>query len=406
MAIFRYRAVDADGKQEKGILEADSPRHLRALLKERGLTVLEVGDVTTKGGGWRHGALDRSSRLSAGDLALITRQYAALLAAGISVEKALDALIDQSTVAAASNILANVRAEVRAGHSLADAMSRQPKAFPDIYRALVRGGESAGSLPRVMVELADFLEAREEVRQKMALALLYPLTVSLVAALVVGGLMIYVVPQIAGVFTQTKQTLPWLTRALLGLTDFLRIFGPWCLLLLFGMALAFANAYRQSPGFRQRIQSRLIQLPLIGRLIRISGGARFASTMAILLSGGVPMLSALSISAESAGFDIFREAANRASERVREGAPLARALKAETVFPPLLLHFIVSGESGGELSSLLQHAARQLQGELENRMRWLGGLFEPLLIVGMGGVVLLIVLAVLMPIIEMNHLLR
>ena len=405
MTAFFYRAVDAEGRPERGMAEADTRRAVRALLKERGLTALEVSDAAGRENPLRR-LFRRGPRLATDELALITRQYAALLAAGISVERALDALIDQATNAGVSNVLANIRSEVRAGYSLADAMSRQPQVFPELYRSLVRGGENAGSLPRVMAELADHLEAREAVRQKLALAFLYPATVTIVAILVVGGLMIYVVPQIASVFTQTKQTLPWLTRALLALTDFLRNAGPWLALALVAGVLLLRHGYRTRATFRQRVQSGLLSLPVIGRLFRIAAGNRFASTLAILLAGGVPMLSALATTAESTGLDIFRHAATRARDKVREGATLARALHAETVFPPLLLHFIASGESGGDLSRLLQHAAGQLQMELENRLRWLGGLLEPALIVSMGLVVLAIVLAVLMPIIEMNHLVR
>lgn len=405
MAVFRYRAADAEGHQERGVIEAESPRQVRALLKERGLMALALSDAGESENLLQR-IFHRTPRLGVDELALITRQYAALLSAGISVERALDALIEQSTVAGASNILANVRAEVRAGSSLADALSRQPHVFSDLYRALVRGGENAGSLPRVMSDLADHLEAREAVRQKLALALLYPATVSVVAMLVVGGLMLYVVPQIASVFTQTKQALPLLTRGLLALTDFLRTYGIWLVAALIAAVWSLGSRYRHSAAFRQRAQTLLLKSPVIGRILCIEAGARFASTMAILLSGGVPMLNAIASTAQSASLDIFRDAASRAADRVREGASLARALKAETVFPPLLLHFIASGESGGELSQLLQHASRQLQGELENRLRWLGGLLEPALIVGMGVVVLIIVLAVLMPIIEMNHLLR
>lgn len=405
MAVFRYRAADAEGRQERGIIEAESPRQVRALLKERGLMALALSDAGHSENPL-HRLFQRTPRLAVDDLALITRQFAALLSAGISVERALDALIEQSTVTGASNVLANVRAEVRAGNSLADALARQPQVFSDLYRALVRGGENAGSLPRVMVELADHLEAREAVRQKLALALLYPATVSIVAMLVVAGLMLYVVPQIAGVFTQTKQALPWLTRGLLALTDFLRNYGAWLIAALIAAVWGLGKRYRHSAAFRHRVQTLLLKAPVVGRILCIEAGARFASTMAILLSGGVPMLNAIASAAESASLDIFRDAASRAADRVREGAPLARALKAESVFPPLLLHFIASGESGGELSQLLQHASRQLQAELENRLRWLGGLLEPALIVAMGGVVLIIVLAVLMPIIEMNHLLR
>lgn len=401
MPIFRYVAVSADGREDRGMVEAESPRLARSELRNRKLTALSVEPT----GATADTDAGSGQRLKSGDLALITRQCAALLSAGLTAENALNALIEQSPSAAIQGILARLRAEVRAGSALADAMSRQPRAFPDLYRALIRGGEEAGALTRVMAELADHLEAREQIRQKLALALLYPATISIVAALVVIGLMIYVVPQIASVFTHTRQTLPWLTTALLGVTGFLRQTGVWLILAAAAGVFLFQHLYKTA-AFRRRVQHALLALPVAGRLFRLEAGARFASTLAILLSGGVPMLRALDAAAEGASLDVFKDAARRAADRVREGAPLSRALKIENLFPPLLLHFIASGEAGGELPAMLQHAAQQLQGELENRLRWLGGLLEPALIVVMGTVVLAIVLAVLMPIIEMNHLLR
>ncbi|MCX7163648.1 MAG: type II secretion system F family protein [Betaproteobacteria bacterium] len=399
MPAYRYEAATLDGREEQGILEAESPRAVRTLLRQRDLTAVSVAllsDENVSGSATRHA-------VSAADLALITRQYSALLASGMTAERALDALVAQTESLKLREILAGARAEVRAGHSLAQAMSRYPKAFPDLYRALIRGGEDAGDLPRVMNELADHLESREAVRQKFALALLYPAVVTAVAALVIGGLMIYVVPQVAEVFTQTRQKLPLLTRALLSASAFLREAWPWLAMAIVIVVFGLRRAYRL-PQPRRRMQLWMLGLPVIGRLFRLDAGARFASTLAIMLAGGVPMLKALATAAEGAGAEIFREAIDSAAKRVREGAPLGRALTVENRFPPLLIHFISNGELGGDLSGLLRHASRQLQNELDIRLRWFGGLIEPALIVGMGVVVLTIVLAVLMPIIEMNNM--
>ncbi|HLA33927.1 MAG TPA: type II secretion system inner membrane protein GspF [Rhodocyclaceae bacterium] len=401
MPTYRYQAAHADGREEKGVLEADSPRGARALLRDRGLIALTV-EATEDAA---NSSQTARQKLGTGELALLTRQYSALLASGMTAERALDALIAQTDSDRLREILTGVRAEVRAGQALAQAMSRYPRVFPDLYRALVRGGEEAGALPRVMNELADYLEGREEIRQKLTLAMLYPAVVSVVAALVIGGLMIYVVPQVANVFAHSRQTLPLLTRGLLGFSHFLRDAWPW-LLPIGALGFFGARYFYRLPQPRRIVQHWLLALPTVGRLFRLEAGARLASTLSILLSGGVPLLKALAATADSAALDIFRENIRHATQRVREGAPLARALETERLFPPLLTHFIASGETGGDLPGLLQHAARQLQNELENRLRWLGGLIEPALIVAMGAIVLTIVLAVLMPIIEMNQLMH
>lgn len=398
MPVFRYVAVSLEGAEDQGVIEADTPRQARALLRERNLTALSIAAVAPANA-------RASAALRSGELSLITRQFAALLTASLTVEQALNALIEQSINPVIRDILVNLRIEVRAGTSLAEAMGRQPKAFPDLYRALVRGGEEAGSLPRVMAELADHLEAREEIRQKLMLALLYPATIALVAALVVGGLLIYVLPQIAVVFEQSKQALPWLTQALLGFSRFLRQTGLAMLLTSVAGIVSLRQLYRRT-AFRQRVQRALLATPLVGHLLTLEAGARFGNTLAILLAGGVPMLRAIGVAAEGSSLDIFRDSARRAAERVREGAPLSRALKIENRYPPLLLHFIASGEASGELPGMLRQAGKQIQGELDIRLRWLGGLLEPALIVTMGLIVLLIVLAILMPIIETNHLLH
>ncbi len=399
MPAYRYEAATLDGREEQGIIEAESPRAVRTLLRQRDLTAVAVAllsDEGVTGSATRH-------TVSAADLALITRQYSALLESGMTAERGLDALVAQTESVKLREILAGARAEVRAGHGLAQAMSRYPKAFPDLYRALIRGGEDAGDLPRVMNELADHLEGREAVRQKFALALLYPAVVTVVAGLVIGGLMIYVVPQVAEVFTHTKQKLPLLTRGLLAVSGFLREAWPWLTTLIVMVIFGLRRTYLL-PKPRRKMQLWMLGVPVIGRLFKLDAGARFASTLSIMLAGGVPMLKALATAAEGAGAEIFRDAIESAAKRVREGAPLGRALAVENRFPPLLIHFISNGELGGDLPGLLRHASRQLQNELDNRLSWFGGLIEPALIVSMGIVVLTIVLAVLMPIIEMNNL--
>lgn len=398
MSTFRYQAATAEGREQEGVIEADSPRSVRALLRTRGLIALTIAVIDDQ-------ASSPTARLSisTSELALITRQYASLLSSGMTVDRTLDALVAQTDSAKVREILSGIRAEVRGGHALAQAMGRYPKAFPDLYRALIRGGEDAGALPRVMNELADYMEAREAVGQKLSLALLYPAVVTVVALLVIGGLMTYVVPQIASVFANSRQALPFITRALLGTSNFLRETWPVLVLIIAAGTVGFQRVYAM-PLYRRRIQRWLLGVPVIGRMLRLEAGASFGRTLSILLDGGVPMLQALAATRDGARLDIVRDAIDLASTHVREGASLARALDTEGLFPPLLIHFIANGESGGDLPALLQHAARQLQNELENRMGWMSGLIEPLLIVVMGVIVMVIVLAVLMPIMDMNQL--
>ncbi len=404
MAAFRYEAYDAAGHLQKGVQEADTARQLRARLRERGLAVASVAPVSdggrTAGGAprWRRG-------LSAAQLSLITRQFATLLGAGLPVEQTLNALIEQADGDHARQVLAGVRGEVLAGFPLARALQKFPRDFPDLYITLVASGERSGRLADVMERLADFVESRQALRQKIGLAFIYPAIVTAVAGALVLGLLTYVVPQVVHVFQSTHQTLPWLTRALIATSDFLRA-SAWLWLLGLAAAGWAATHLLKQPLRRRRFHRALLRLPVAGALIRGLNSAQFASTLGILVGSGVPLLDALHAGAGVVRNLPMREAVEQVARKVREGGSLSRALGASGLFPPMLVHMIASGEASGQLARMLERAATQQGREMETRVVGLTSLMEPLLIVAMGGVVLVIVLAILLPIFEMNQLAR
>jgi general secretion pathway protein F len=405
MAAFNYRALDADGKEAAGIVDAESGYAARSALRARGMFPLQVDDVIqsrqqTSGGG-RFGA----PRLREPELCLLTRQWATLLASGLTMEQSLSALLDQAEREAVRQVLAGVRAEILGGYSLRAALDRYASSFPMIYRASIAAGEKSGELPTVMTQLADYLEQRSALRQKTLQALLYPLIVGVVALLVVTALMTYVVPQVVAVFQQGKQALPWLTQALIFLSAFLRQFG-WLLAGAVAAAVIGLRYALRNEDLRRRWDARLLRLPVLGRQLRALDATRFASTLAILVGSGVPLLAALDAGRQVVTRLPLRDAISETSDRVREGMPLAKALGQTRQFPALLVHMIASGEATGQLRTLLERAARLQQTELESRTAVLTSLMEPLLLLFMGGVVLLIVLAVMQPIIEINHLMR
>jgi general secretion pathway protein F len=396
---FQYQALDAAGRTVSGVVEADTARQARTQLRARGLLPSVLGKVQKNS---RH---PWSRGVSSAELSLVTRQMATLLGSGLTMEQSLNALIEEAEKPMTREVLAGVKAEVTAGSSLALALGAYEKSFPDFYRALVHGGEESGALPTVLEHLADYLDARQALRQKTSLALLYPALVAIVAVMIVTGLLVYVVPQVVQVFQQSRQSLPLLTRALIGLSDFLRAAWPYLLVVIFGMATAAHLALRR-PDTRRRWHVLLLRMPWLGSLLRGVDTSRFASTLAILVGGGVPLLSALTSGARVMGNRVMKEAVERAIERVRQGASLARALGETRAFPPLLVHLVASGETSGKLEQMLERAARLETQALERRLAVFLTLIEPVMILVMGGVVLMIVLAILLPIIEINQLVR
>lgn len=405
MAGFKYEAVDAQGRTRRGIMEFDTARQVRSQLREQGLLPISVETIDTQQPADSRRPQLRRRGLRAAELSLLTRQLATLLEAGLTVEQTLNAAIEQSESPNVRETLAGVRSEVLAGQSLGGAMRIYPHAFSEIYTTLVTAGEHSGNLAKVLLRLADYAEERHALQTKIVLAFVYPAIVSLVAVVVVIGLLTYVVPQVVGVFENSRQTLPWLTRALLWLSAFLRATAIYWLIAI-AAAVWLSRRALANPSWRERFDRTLLRLPLLGRLIRGINTARVASTLAILVSGGVPLLNALQAAVGVIGNLPMRHALEDAARLVREGTTLSRALAKSGLYPPMMVHLIASGEASGRLDSMLERVARQQTQELQTRVSVMTAILEPALILVMGLFVLLIVLAILLPIFEMNQLVR
>lgn len=406
MPAFRYEAVDEAGATRKGVVNADSARAARSDLRAQGLVPIVVDAIAAQVD--EFGQARRSmfgDRLSTTELALFTRQLASLLEASLPLEQAFTALLEQAERPYVRDLVASVRSEVMGGASLSDALSRHPRDFADIYRALVASGEQIGQLARVLSRLADYIERRNALVQKVRLAFTYPAIVTVVAFSIVIFLLAYVVPQIVSVFANTKQKLPMLTVIMLAISDFVRAYGWLVALVLVAAFLAWRTALK-NPDIKFRWHRWLLNAPLYGKFERSLNTARFASTLAITTGSGVPILRALQTSRDTLSNVAMRQQVEEATTSVREGVGLARALSAHKHFPPMLIHMIRAGEVTGELPAMLERAANAQEQDLERRAMTIAGLLEPALILVMGVVVLLIVLAVLMPIIEINQLVR
>lgn len=403
MPAFRFEASDANARVQNGVIEADSERHARQLLRERGLSPLMAEPLRDNA----RARIGFGKRLSAADLSLATRQLANLIGARLPVEQSLTALIEQTEKPAIREIWASVRSRVMAGSGLASAMAEHPREFSPVYRALVSAGEDSGNLQLVLARLADYLETRGALRAKVFAALTYPAIVSVIAVLILIGLMTYVVPQVVGVFASTKQELPVLTRIMIWLSATIRQWGWLMALVLVGLVFAVRNALSR-PAVRARWDATVLGLPIAGPMVRALETERFASTLAILVAGGVSLLRALEAAQKTVNNLALAARVHEAIGRVREGVPLARALQStgNVRFPPVLIHLIASGEQTGDLPNMLTRAAEIQTRELERRTITLTALLEPALIVFMGAMVLTIVLAVLMPIIEINSLIK
>ncbi len=397
MPQFDYQALTPNGGTEKGRLDAESPRGARQLLRSRGLTPVELRAVSANAGQWRRRAL------SATELAWATRQLSSLLAARLPLEAALSAVIEQAEQAHVVQALAAVRTDVRSGQRLTVALAARPRDFPPIYRALVGAGEDSGDLGRVMERLADYIEERNALQAKVITAFIYPGAISLVSVAIVIFLLSYVVPQVVTAFVQARQTLPLLTRVMLDASAFTREWGIWVGLGVIALVVAWRMALRR-PELRLRWDTGLLRVPMLGRFVIGVNSARFASTLAILIDAGVPLLRALDAARQTLGNALLARCADDVAARVREGVGLGAALKVQKVFPPILVHLVASGEKTGALAPLLERAAQTISREIERRAMTLTALLEPAMILVMGGVVLTIVLAVLMPIMEMNQL--
>jgi general secretion pathway protein F len=400
MPTFDYRADNAQGRRCKGRLEADSPRHARQLLRERGLWTRDLNELRTCGG---MNTTPGAGRLSAADLALLTLQLSTLVQAGLPLEEALDAVAKQSARRRVAGLLSAVRSRVMEGHALAAALAQFPRAFPELFRATVAAGERSGHLGHVLEQLAAYTQARHASRQKIQMALVYPAILMLASVVIVGFLLGYVVPDVVKIFVDSGQPLPWLTRALISASNGLRSHG----LLLLGVLAMLISLWRWSlrqPLWQLRWHRWVLKLPIVGEVLRAMEAARFASTLAILGKSAVPLVDALEIAAAVIGNLTIRARMADVARSVREGGTLTRGLELGGDIPPMMLHMIASGERAGELDRMLGRAAEQQESSLAARIALVVSLFEPAMLVLMGGVVLLIVLAILLPILSLNQL--
>jgi general secretion pathway protein F len=405
MTAYKYEALDVAGKSATGIVEAESVKAARSQLRTQKLVPLALTQVIVAE--TASGKSQRFSRkaFSSSGLAVWTRQLAGLVAAGLPLERALTALADEAEEQRQRDLIAHLRSEVNGGATFARALATVQREFDDIYRAVVAAGEQSGALGAVLERLADDLEERQSLKGKLIGAMLYPVIVSVIACVIVGFLVTYVVPQVASVFANGKHALPFLTVAMLAISAFARQWGILVIVGLVGLGALFNLSMRQ-PDFRRKFDSGFLNVPLAGRLARGYNAARFAGTLAMLAGAGVPILKALQAAAETLSNHAMRADAMDALVQVREGAPLASALAAHKRFPGLLAMFARLGEQTGQLPVMLDRAAKQLSNEVQRRAFALATLLEPLLIVAMGGVVMMIVLSVLLPIIQLNSFVK
>lgn len=404
MGAFEYTALDTGGKERKGILEGDTPRHIRQLLREKQLLPVTISEVAQKEAK-RQRSFSLTRGVSTADLSLFTRQLATLVRAGLPLEESLLAVSQQTEKPRVQSIVLGVRAKVMEGHPLADGLSDFPRVFPEIYRSTVGAGEQTGKLDTILERLADYTENREQIRQKILAAMLYPIVLSVMCFAIVCGLMVYVVPKVVAVFESAKGKLPLITQLLIATSDFVRNYGLY-MLIIGGLAAFLFRRWLRNPA-NKRIWHRMqLRMPMVGKLSRGFNTARFTRTFSILSASSVPVLEALRISGEVVTNLPMRDAVNEAAARVREGAAIGRSLAVSKLFPPMTIHLISSGESSGELESMLERAAISQERELDGLLAGMVGLLGPMLIVGMGGFVMAIVFAMLLPIFEMNQLIK
>jgi general secretion pathway protein F len=402
MGAYQYVAVDPVGKEHKGVLEGDTARHVRQLLRDRQLLPIEVAEVESREKA-RPSGLSLARGISSLDLAILTRQLATLLKAGLPLEEALRAVSEQSEKARLKSIVLGVRAKVLEGHTLAAGLDDFPHAFPVVYRATVSAGEQAGRLDSVLERLADYTESRHGLRQKVSHAMIYPIVLTSFAFLIIVLMLVYVVPKVVGVFESTGQELPLMTRALIGLAAFLQ---HWWFAVVGAIVLAVLGVRRVLRGesARRRLHAWLLRAPVVGRVIRGLNTARFTRTLSILSSSGVPVLEALRIGATVVTSLPMSDAVQEAAVRVSEGGAIGRSLGQSKLFPPMSIHLISSGEQSGELDQMLARAAAHQESEMDSLLSAMLSVLEPAIIIVMGVMVLAIVMAILLPIFQINQL--
>ena len=406
MGAFEYVALDTSGKERKGLIEGDTAKHVRQLLRDKQLLPIEILEAAQ-----REQKQNRSRRpfmrrgLSSLDLALLTRQLATLLRSGLPLEETLQAVAEQTEKARVQRIILGVRSKVVEGHPLADGLRDFPQAFPEIYRATVSAGEQSGKLDSVLERLADYTESRQVMGQQVSHALVYPIVLLVLSFAIVSFLLAYVVPQVVAVFESGHQELPLATRILIGASDLVRHYWVYGVIVIAGALWGFSRWVKR-PEARLKVDRLLLRLPLAGKLIRGVNTARFSRTFSILTASAVPVLEALRISAEVVNNMPMKNAVDEAALRVREGAPIGKSLAARKLFPPMMIHLISSGESSGELEKMLERAASNQEREMDGLLSTLTNLLGPLMVVFMGAVVMFIVIALLLPIFQLNDLVK
>jgi general secretion pathway protein F len=404
MAAFEYVVLDANGKQNKGVMEADSARQLRQMLRDRGLMPLEVSPASDRSKPKSDNfGISFTRRMSALDRVLFTRQLATLIASSLPIEEALSAVAQQTERQHISGLILGIRSKVLEGHSLASSLREYPNSFSELYCSSVAAGEQSGFLDRVLENLADYLERQFESTRNVEMALFYPVALLILAFIIVGALMVYIVPDMIAVIEDTGQALPWFTVLLINITDVLRNYW-WALLAGAVLLVVLVRWALAQPHIRLRWDHQKFAMPMIGRITRSANAARYANTLAILTGAGVPLVEAMNIASEVVSNAWLKRRLQDATQTVSEGMSLKVALEQVGQFPPMLLHMVGSGEQSGELDNMLARVATYQQAEVERIVSTIVKLFEPAMLLIMGAVVLFIVMAVLLPILSMNQL--
>ncbi len=406
MAIYEYKGLDLQGKNKAGVVDADNPRVARAKLRKSGIFPVELTQAQQAAAtGLSKPIPIFSERMTLAETAVMTRQLSTLIGAGISLMEALAALTEQVEKPIAKKIWIDVREGVKEGSSLADALARHPKVFSLLYRQMVRAGEASGTLDRILIRLADYLESQVRLRNKLFSILTYPVLMMFVSGFILIFLISFVVPKVTAIFADLKQALPLPTVILLALSNFLRSYG-WLLIgvgIIGGMAL---RRHFQTPRGREQYDRLILRVPLAGKVAKMVAISRFTRTLATLLASGVPLLTALEIVQQVVGNKVLEEAIQGARGNIREGQSIAEPLKRSGLFPPLVTHMIAIGEKSGELEGMLQKVSEAYDNEVETVVTGMTSLLAPLMILGMGAVVLFIVLAILLPIFEVSQIVK
>ena len=401
MGAFEYTALDAQGRERKGLIEGDTPKHVRQLLRDKQLLPVDIQETAQQE--LKQARRKRFFRrgLSSLDLALLTRQLATLLRSGLPLEETLQAVAEQTEKPRVQRIILGVRSKVVEGHPLADGLRDFPQAFPEIYRATVSAGEQSGKLDQVLERLSDYTESRQVMGQQVSNALVYPIVLLVLSFGIVSFLLAYVVPQVVAVFESSNQELPVATRILIGMSDAIRHYWFYGLIVVWGFL-----RWLKAPEARLKFDRLLLRVPVVGKLIRGLNTGRFSRTFSILTASAVPVLEALRISAEVVTNMPMKRAVEEAALRVREGAPIGRSLAARKLFPPMMIHLISSGESSGELEKMLERAASNQEREMDGLLSNMTNLLGPMMVVFMGAIVMFIVIALLLPIFQLNDLVK